>query len=64
MIYQNGVCMKNLFTLILLLLLFTTVVSPHEGKDHKKQTMGPMQDTLTIVGGDTIAISRGMNFEL
>ncbi|MFA5805851.1 MAG: hypothetical protein WC879_14535 [Melioribacteraceae bacterium] len=55
--------MKNLFTFIFLLMLFTTVVSPHGGKDHKKEKV-VKQDTLTIVGGDTIAISGGMNFEL
>ena len=57
MINQNGDCMKNLFTLILLLLLFTTVVSAHEGKDHKKQVMGSIQDTVTMVGKDTIAVN-------
>ena len=32
------------------------MVSPHGGKDHKKEKAGK-QDTLTIVGGDTIAIN-------
>ncbi len=48
--------MKNLFTHILLLLLFTTIVFPHGGEDHKKEKAAK-QDTLTIVGGDTIAIN-------
>ncbi len=48
--------MKNLFTFILFLLLFTIPVSPHGGKDHKKEKAAK-QDTLTIVGRDTIAIN-------
>lgn len=48
--------MKNLFRFIFFLLLLTTVVFPHGGKDHKKEKAGK-QDTLTIVGGDTIAIN-------
>lgn len=48
--------MKNIFTYIFFLLLFTTVVSPHGEKDHKKEK-AVKQDTLTIVGGDTIAIN-------
>ena len=48
--------MKNLFVSIFLLLLFTTFVSPHGGKDHKKEK-AVKQDTLTIVGKDTIAIN-------
>ncbi len=56
MINQNGVCVKILSALILFLLLFTTAVSPHGGEDHKKGKAAK-QDTLTIVGGDTIAIN-------
>ncbi len=37
-------------------MLFATVISPHGGKDHKKEKAAK-QDTLTIVGGDTITIS-------
>jgi len=55
--------MKNLSAFILLLLLFTNVVSPHGGEDLKKEKV-VKQDALTIVGGDTIAISGGMNYEL
>ena len=49
--------MKNLSAFILFLLLFTTAVSPHGGKDHKKEKMGTMQDTVTMVGKDTIAVN-------
>lgn len=38
------------------LLLLATVVFPHGGKDHKKEKT-VKQDTLTIVGKDTIAIN-------
>lgn len=38
------------------LLLFATVVFPHGGKDHKKEKTF-RQDTLTIVGKDTLAIN-------
>lgn len=55
--------MKNLFVFIFLLMLFTTIVFPHGGKDHKKEKAAK-QDTSTIVSGDAIAINGGMNFEL
>ncbi len=41
---------------IICLLLIATVVFPHGGKDHKKEKTAK-QDTLTIVGSDTIAIN-------
>jgi uncharacterized membrane protein len=41
---------------IICLLLFATVAFPHGGKDHKKE-IAVKQDTMTIVGKDTIAIN-------
>jgi uncharacterized membrane protein len=38
------------------LLLLATIIFPHGGKDHKKE-LAVKQDTLTIVGKDTIAIN-------
>jgi len=49
--------MKNLFLIIFLLLIITTIIFTHEGKDHKKQNMMSMQDTVTMVGKDTIAVN-------
>jgi uncharacterized membrane protein len=48
--------MKILFTFALFSMFFTTVVLPHGGKDHKKEKT-VKQDTLTIVGRDTIAVN-------
>ena len=42
---------------IFLLLIITTIIFPHEGKDHKKQNMMSMPDTVTMVGKDTIAVN-------
>ncbi|MCL6097046.1 MAG: hypothetical protein M1391_00545 [Bacteroidetes bacterium] len=50
--------MKNLIgTLLLLAALAPVNLHAHEGKDHKKQKMTPMHDTVTMVGKDTIAIN-------
>jgi uncharacterized membrane protein len=50
--------MKNLITVIILfVVLFPLSGYAHEGKDHKKQKMEPMQDTVTMVGKDTIAVN-------
>lgn len=49
--------MKNLLIIIFLLVSSTTIIFPHEGKDHKKQNMISMQDTVTMVGKDTIAVN-------
>lgn len=45
--------MKTFFCL----LLIATVAFPHGGKDHKKKIMGSMQDTVTMVGKDTISVN-------
>ncbi|MBI2420227.1 MAG: hypothetical protein HYV28_20385 [Ignavibacteriales bacterium] len=49
----------KLLTLILLLVAFTgtTTVFAHEWKDHKKHTMHHMEDTVLMVGKDTIAVN-------
>ena len=47
--------LKIKLALILLLFLFASAINAHE--DHKKKKPVRKPDTLTIVGGDTIAIN-------
>ena len=46
----------KLLLIISIILLIQLISFAHEGKDHKKEK-AVKQDTLTIVGGDTIAIN-------
>jgi len=49
--------MKTIRLIALFVLTATIIISAHEGKDHKKQKIESLLDTVTIVGKDTIAIN-------
>jgi len=49
--------MKTIRLIALLVLTATIIISAHEGKDHKKQVMEAMLDTVTMVGKDTISVN-------